>query len=45
MLKKAQAIKANKTLVEYVKAQQWDGKMPTTVMGTGQDILWNMKEK
>jgi len=45
MLKKAQAIKANKTLVEYVKAQQWDGKMPTTVMGNGQDILWNMKEK
>jgi len=45
MQKKAQAIKANKTLVEYVKAQQWDGKLPTTVMGSGQDILWNMKEK
>jgi len=45
MMKKAQAIKANNTLVEYVKAQQWDGKMPTTVMGNGQDILWNMKEK
>lgn len=45
MLKKAEAIKANKTLVEYIKAQQWDGKLPTTVMGSGQDILWNMKEK
>ncbi len=42
---KADAIKASKVLVEYVKAQQWDGKMPTTVMGQGQDILWNMKEK
>ena len=45
MMKKAQALKANKNLVDYVKAQQWDGKLPTTVMGSGQDILWNMKEK
>ncbi|GAA0813217.1 prohibitin family protein [Colwellia sp. D2M02] len=45
MVKKAEAIKNNKTLVEYVKAQQWNGKLPTTVMGSGQDILWNMKEK
>ncbi len=45
MTKKAQAIKTNKTLVEYVKAQQWDGKLPTTVMGSDQGILWNMKEK
>jgi regulator of protease activity HflC (stomatin/prohibitin superfamily) len=45
MLKKAQAIKASKTLVEYVKAQQWDGKLPTTVMGSDQGILWNMKEQ
>ncbi len=43
--KKAEAIKASSVLVEYVKAQQWDGKLPTTVMGNGQDILWNMKEK
>jgi len=42
---KAEAIKTSKVLVEYVKAQQWDGKLPTTVMGSGQDILWNMKEK
>ncbi|MGL1956654.1 MAG: SPFH domain-containing protein [Colwellia sp.] len=45
MMKKAQALKANKDLVDYVKAQQWDGRLPTTVMGSGQDILWNMKEK
>ncbi len=45
MMKKAEAIKTSELLVEYVKAQQWDGKMPTTVMGQGQDILWNMKEK
>ncbi len=45
MTKKAQAIKTNSTLVEYVKAQQWDGKLPTTVMGSDQGILWNMKEK
>lgn len=45
MKEKADAIKASKVLVEYVKAQNWDGKMPTTVMGSGQDILWNMKEK
>lgn len=45
MKKKADAIKANATLVDYVKAQQWDGKLPTTVMGGNQDVLWNMKEK
>ncbi|WP_448565744.1 SPFH domain-containing protein [Thalassotalea ganghwensis] len=45
MQKKAESLKASKLLVDYVKAQQWDGKLPTTVMGDGQDILWNMKEK
>lgn len=43
--KKAEAIKTNKVLVDYMRAQQWDGKMPTTVMGSGQSVLWNMKEK
>lgn len=42
--KKAAAIKNSKVLVDYVKAQQWDGKLPSTVMGSGQDILWNMKQ-
>lgn len=45
MQKKSAAIKNNKMLVEYVKAQQWNGQMPTTVMGSDQGILWNMKEK
>lgn len=42
--KKAEAIKTNQVLVEYMKAQQWDGKLPTTVMGGDQAVLWNMKQ-
>jgi len=45
MEKKAAAIKTNKVLVDYVRAQQWDGKMPTTMMGSDQSVLWNMKGK
>ncbi|XQW85023.1 SPFH domain-containing protein [Thalassotalea piscium] len=45
MMKKAESLKNSKLLVEYVKAQQWNGQLPSTVMGNGQDILWNMKEK
>ncbi|GHE88823.1 prohibitin family protein [Thalassotalea profundi] len=45
MMKKAESLKNSSLLVDYVKAQQWDGKLPSTVMGNGQDILWNMKEK
>ncbi len=43
--KKAEALKQSNLLVEYVRAQQWDGKMPQTMMGEGQNILWNMSEK
>jgi len=43
--KKAEAIKTNKVLVDYMRAQRWDGKMPTTMMGAGQSVLWNMKDK
>lgn len=39
---KADAIANNKTLVEYMRAQQWDGKMPTTIMGGDNAVLWNM---
>ena len=42
--KKAEALKQSHLLVEYVRAQQWDGKMPQTMMGEGQNILWNMSE-
>lgn len=43
--KKALAIKNNQVLVDYMRAQQWDGKMPSTMMGSGQSVLWNMKDK
>jgi regulator of protease activity HflC (stomatin/prohibitin superfamily) len=43
--KKAEAIKANATLVDYVRAQQWNGQMPTTVMGADQSVLWSMDAK
>ena len=43
--KKAEALKQSNLLVEYVRAQQWDGKMPQTMMGEGQNILWNMSKK
>jgi len=43
--KKAEAIRTNKVLVDYMRAQRWDGKMPSTMMGSGQSVLWNMKEK
>lgn len=42
--KKSEAIKTNQVLVEYMRAQQWDGKLPTTVMGGDQAVLWNMKQ-
>jgi len=40
--KKAQALEQSSTLVDYVRAQRWDGKMPQTIMGADQNILWNM---
>ncbi|MBY6017899.1 SPFH domain-containing protein [Ferrimonas balearica] len=42
MQQKADALANSQRLVEYVKAQQWDGKMPSTIMGEGQSVLWNM---
>lgn len=40
--KKAEALQDSHLLVEYVRAQQWNGQMPQTMMGEGQNILWNM---
>lgn len=40
--KKADALSQSRVLVEYVRAQQWNGQMPQTMMGEGQNILWNM---
>ena len=42
---KATALKASKMLVEYVRAQQWNGQLPTTMMGADQNVLWNMQDK
>ncbi|WP_444957832.1 prohibitin family protein [Microbulbifer sp. ZKSA002] len=39
---KADAIARNHTLVEYIRAQQWNGQMPSTIMGGDQPILWDM---
>ncbi|ATC93095.1 prohibitin family protein [Pseudoalteromonas tunicata] len=43
--KKVEALKGSKEMVEYVKAQQWNGQMPTTVMGSEQSVLWNLEQK
>lgn len=40
---KAEAIAQNQTLVDYMRAQQWNGQMPSTVMGADQSVLWNMQ--
>lgn len=44
MKKKAEALNNNAALVEYTKAQQWNGQMPSTVMGQGQSVLWSLKD-
>ena len=43
--KKVEALKGSKEMVEYVRAQQWNGQMPTTIMGADQNVLWNLDEK
>jgi regulator of protease activity HflC (stomatin/prohibitin superfamily) len=43
--KKAAALSQSRVLVEYVRAQQWNGEMPKTIMGEGQNILWNMSSE
>ncbi|WP_163932034.1 prohibitin family protein [Paraferrimonas sp. SM1919] len=45
MTVKARAIARSSTLVEYEKAMKWNGQMPTTVMGNGVDVLWNVKSQ
>lgn len=42
---KAKAIAENATLVEYMRAQRWDGKMPTTVMGDSTGVLMDLRKK
>lgn len=43
--KKAESLNQSSTLVDYVRAQQWNGQMPQTMMGAGQNVLWNMSDK
>lgn len=45
MTEKVKSVGDSKTLVEYVRAQNWNGVLPTTMMGSDQSVLWNMKEK
>lgn len=40
---KAKALGVNSQIVELTKAQQWDGKLPVTVMGTNIPMLYNLK--
>ncbi|BFM10554.1 prohibitin family protein [Simiduia litorea] len=42
---KAEALKNNPLIVELTKAQNWDGKLPQTVLGEGQSLLMNMNSK
>ncbi|BDY04311.1 SPFH domain-containing protein [Ferrimonas sp. YFM] len=45
MREKAGAIAQSPLLVEYVRAQNWDGKLPSTMMGSEQNVLWNLDQK
>lgn len=42
---KAEALRDNPLIVELTRAQVWDGKYPTTMMGDGTNVLWNMERK
>jgi len=37
------SISKNSLLIEYQKAKQWDGALPTTLMGDGANVLWSLK--
>ena len=36
------AISQNPLLIEYERAKRWNGIMPQTVMGSGQNVLWSL---
>jgi len=45
---KAEAIKAlqaqvTPTYVDYIRAEKWDGVLPTTILGSGSNTLFNLK--
>ncbi len=39
----ATAIKNNPHIADYMRAKNWDGKLPTTMMGGGEGVMWQMK--
>lgn len=42
---KTEALKGNAALVEYTRAERWDGVMPTMVVGSGAgNIMWQMTQ-
>jgi regulator of protease activity HflC (stomatin/prohibitin superfamily) len=41
---KARALKNNPLIVELTHQQQWNGQYPSTMMGEGSNILWNMQK-
>lgn len=41
---KAAALKNNPLIVDLTHQQQWNGQYPSTMMGEGSNILWNMQK-
>jgi len=39
----AEAIRNNPHVADYMRAKSWDGKMPTTMMSGGENVMWQMK--
>ena len=39
----ATALATNPQVIEYEQVKRWQGNVPTTVMGNGQSIMWQMK--
>jgi len=39
----ATALATNPQVIEYEQVKRWQGNVPTTVMGDGQSIMWQMK--
>jgi len=42
---KSKALKNNPLIVKLTHEQQWNGQLPKTVMGQGNNVLWNMGNK
>jgi regulator of protease activity HflC (stomatin/prohibitin superfamily) len=40
----ATALATNPQVIEYEQVKRWQGTVPTTVMGDGQSIMWQMNK-